>query len=109
MNEHCPRVANSEKGDDKKMNEVNRAVWCTNQQVIDRALASATKPDYIIIMEDDLMIEKPFWVELQKFLNGCQEDSWDLTAVDTFWRKEVKPELSGKQVCKYMDGEYALY
>lgn len=62
-----------------------RAVCCTNYLIWGAALASKQKPatEFIIILEDDVLMSEDFWPRIQELLHSdCQD--WDYLAVDTF-------------------------
>jgi len=89
LNEQCP---------DAPLNKTWAAIFCSNRQIISKALASPNKPKYIIIMEDDLAFEPQFFTKLHSLLsNECLESShWDRMVVDTFdtlWTLDPKKQL----------------
>jgi len=77
LQEQCP---------DAPVNKTWAAIFCSNRQIINKALASPIKPKYIIIMEDDLAFQPEFFTKLHRLLNNecLGRNQWDRMVVDTF-------------------------
>lgn len=84
VEEHCPGLLSEHKvqGDGKTW----AAIFCANRLVLEEVSKSADKPDFVIIMEDDVSIHPTFLPKLQLLLNDdCLTTAeWDVMAVDTF-------------------------
>merc|ERR1719498_314988 len=95
VNEHCPGLLSEDKV--KKGGETWAAIFCANRLVLEEVSKSADKPDFVIIMEDDISIHPTFLPKLQLLLNDdCLTTAkWDVMAVDTFpswWLAGTTPE-----------------
>jgi len=63
----------------------SRANWCSQHQIWKSVSESTQKPDYVIVVEDDVYIPSNFFQRAQRFLNSsCGNQEWDILAVDTF-------------------------
>jgi GR25 family glycosyltransferase involved in LPS biosynthesis len=98
LKDHCPDIVKN-----KTDNKAWASIFCSNRKVFEKALNNPDKPKYIMVFEDDVVLEPGFFSELRQFLqNDCiDQNPWDVMAVDTFrtwWTSEIeqKAELKKK-------------
>merc|ERR1719335_1096098 len=102
LKEKCPNVklkSDPKPGFPAVFDPAASAVYCTNQLAFQTALDRKEKPDYIILVEDDLILKEGFWKKLRAFLNddNClSQEPWDLIAVDPFLTWKGLPDYNHK-------------
>eukprot|EP00746_Dinoflagellata_sp_MGD_P009032 gnl/MRDRNA2_/MRDRNA2_118195_c0_seq1.p1 gnl/MRDRNA2_/MRDRNA2_118195_c0~~gnl/MRDRNA2_/MRDRNA2_118195_c0_seq1.p1 ORF type:complete len:341 (-),score=39.15 gnl/MRDRNA2_/MRDRNA2_118195_c0_seq1:55-957(-) len=134
LHQKCPNLSNRTKSG-YDITQAELSIFCSHRLVFERVLADPQKPDFIILMEDDLHFKKetetqdpaapksqhniewyvnrtiPFWTHVETFLNSnCASSSWDMAAVDTNGRKRSpEPPQHVHLECETQHGGYKLY
>lgn len=97
--ELCPTLREAGKGGSRAWSDKQAALFCSNHLVWQRVNESEHKPEFVVILEDDVIIQRDFAQRLEAFLQSdCGKDGpdgWDVLGVDTFFMTKMHLEKMG--------------
>lgn len=95
----CPKIPNKDEDDNN---------YCTNSLIAQKVKTMQNKPDFVIIMQDTLLLQTKgavhFWSEMSHFLNQANNEAtckkaWDHLAIDPHSDKPSKAQCMHANSC----------